>query len=171
MTRKKSNATKRLSGNPGQRPVPAADVEPTGPLGPPPDHLDVVGRQVWETLGPELVKATGAGNLDRLLFAGLCSAWSHHVHAERSVQRHGRVMEVRDANGVVKSAGPSPDFRVSLQALDVVKRMVTDFGLSPGARATSAIQPPVEIQPEDAWLLEHLTQPTVPMSSRKAAGA
>jgi P27 family predicted phage terminase small subunit len=169
MTRKKSNAAKRLAGNPGQRPVPAADIEPTGPLGPPPDHLDAEGRQVWDTLGPELVKATGAGNLDRLLFAGLCSAWSHHVHAERSVQRHGRVIEIRDANGVVKSAGPSPDFRVSLQALDVVKRMVSDFGLSPGARASSAMEPPVEIDPEDAWLLDAITQPTVSMHARKTS--
>lgn len=144
MVRKKSNATKRLSGNPGQRFVPNADVQPTGELGPPPDHLDDVGRDVWNDLGPAVVKATGAGNLDRLLFAGLCAAWSHHVHAERSVRQHGRVMEIRDSNGVVKSSGPSPDFRVSLQALDVVKRMAADFGLSPGVRASSAIQPPIE---------------------------
>jgi P27 family predicted phage terminase small subunit len=147
MVRKKSNAAKRLSGNPGQRFVPEADVQPTGELGPPPDHLDAIGRRVWNDLGPAIVKATGAGNLDRLLFAGLCSAWSHHVHAEKSVHRHGRVMEIRDSNGVVKSAGPSPDFRVSLQALDVVKRMAADFGLSPGVRASSAMQPPPE--PDD----------------------
>ena len=169
MTRKRSNASKRLSGNPGQRHVPDADVQPTGPLGPPPDHLDDVAMAVWNDLGPELVKATGAGNLDRLLFAGLCAAWSHHVHAERSVQVHGRVMETRDANGVVKSAGPSPDFRVSLQALDVVKRMASDFGLSPGVRAASSIEPPVDLSndPSLAWLIEG---PSTTLPIRKPTG-
>jgi P27 family predicted phage terminase small subunit len=168
VTRKKSNRSKRLSGNPGQRHVPSADVLPTGELGPPPEHLDAIGRRVWNDLGPAVVKATGAGNLDRLLFAGLCAAWSHHVHAERSVQVHGRVMEVRDANGVVKSAGPSPDFRVSLQALDVVKRMAADFGLSPGVRAASGIEPPVEMDPELAWILGNETKSTtVPFYAAK----
>lgn len=142
MTRKKSNNLKRLAGNPGQRFVPADDVKPVHPLGDAPDHLDAVGRRAWDTLGPSVVDATGAGDLDRMLFAGLCSAWSHHVAAEKSVQQHGRVIEIRDANGTVKSASPSPDFKVSMEALNIVKRFAADFGLSPGARATSGIQPP-----------------------------
>jgi len=146
LTRKKTNASKRLANNPGCRFVPGSDLSAGGSLGSPPDHLDADGRRLWTNLRPYLERTLGAGEGDRVLLACLCAAWSHHVNAERGVRQHGRVVEIRDANGVVKSAGPSPDFRVSMAALDVVKRLASEFALSPVARASSAIQPPVEPQ-------------------------
>ena len=93
-------------------------------LPPCPKHLFGYGRQVWRTLGPQLVQQGLLCPLYANLFSMLCSAW-------------GVVLELE---AELRALEPGSKDRRGLQRLLIAQRrqvslLASEFGLSPAGKA------------------------------------
>jgi P27 family predicted phage terminase small subunit len=129
-----------VKGNPGKRrvripPEPArADECPS-----PPKHLNGYAREAWLELAPELHKLNPLTILDVGPFSNYCTAYAHWQHAEEALQRSGE-LTIKTAEGHPRV---NPLVRLASQAMEDMRRIGTEFGLSPNARLRlSGINPP-----------------------------
>ena len=127
----KPSALKLLSGNPGKRPLNSA--EPTyqidGELVPPED-LDTKAREEWLRCAPLLRDAGVLTTIDKTALAALCMCYSRWMEAERHVRREGCVI-----SGSTGSPVMNPYVRVAAQALDQMRALMGDFGMTPSSRS------------------------------------
>lgn len=121
---------KVLRGNPGKRRLPPPVPAPAGAPACPP-HLQGEARKEWRRLVREL-RATGLlSKLDRGVLALYCQAWERWIEAERRLREAGPVVSVGPA-GVPQV---SPWFSVAHREMETVRKLLSELGLSPSARA------------------------------------
>jgi P27 family predicted phage terminase small subunit len=136
-----------LKGNPGKRPA-RSPPEPARAeqCPPPPGHLSEYARQEWEAVAPELFRLGLLTVLDISALAVYCSAAAQLRQAEEAIEQ----MAKRDPRGhaltIKGSAGSqvtNPLLRIASQAMDDMRRIGAEFGLTPNARLRlSGITPP-----------------------------
>jgi P27 family predicted phage terminase small subunit len=127
----KPSALKLLSGNPGKRPLNPA--EPTYRADAellPPEHLDGKAREEWLRCAPLLRDAGVLTTIDKTAFAALCMCYSRWIDAEQHVRREGCVI-----SGSTGSPVMNPYVRVAAQALDQMRALMGDFGMTPSSRS------------------------------------
>src|ERR1022692_3138022 len=90
----KPTAVKRLTGNPGKRPL---YDEPELPSDIPdcPDHLDDIGKAEWARVAPILVASKILKVTDRSVLAAYCDTYARWVVARRQVTKFGTVMKTK----------------------------------------------------------------------------
>ena len=77
-------ALRELRGNPGRRPLPVNEPEPSGlEEVDPPAHLSTEAKREWRRLAPELIRLRLLTVADFAAFTGYCSAWSDFIEADR----------------------------------------------------------------------------------------
>jgi P27 family predicted phage terminase small subunit len=120
-----------LKGNPGKRPA-RSPPEPTRTeqCPEPPEHLTGHAREVWLELAPELHRLNLLTVLDIGPFSAYCCAYAHWQQAEEALQRSGE-LTIKTADGHPRV---NPLVRIASQAMDVMRRIGAEFGLSPNAR-------------------------------------
>jgi P27 family predicted phage terminase small subunit len=129
-----------LKGNPGKRPA-RSPPEPTRTeqCPEPPEHLTGHAREAWIHLAPELHKLNLLTILDIGPFSAYCCAYAHWQQAEEALQRSGE-LTIKTAEGHPRV---NPLVRIASQAMDDMRRIGAEFGLSPNARLRlSGIVPP-----------------------------
>jgi P27 family predicted phage terminase small subunit len=96
---------------------------------------DEEARKEWKRMSREL-KALGLVTLiDRAALSAYCVLWSRWIDAEAKVREKGSV--VRGSEGPVMN----PYLRVASRALDGLKAMLLEFGMTPSSRTRVAANP------------------------------
>jgi P27 family predicted phage terminase small subunit len=83
--------------------------------------------------------------IDRAALSAYCVLWSRWIDAEAKVREKGFV--VRGSEGPVLN----PYLRVAARALEQMKAMLIEFGMTPSSRTRVAANPVVEDDPDDRF--------------------
>lgn len=122
---------KLLEGNPGRRPLNAQEPQPAVAIPDCPAFLDNVDREEWTrtaTLLAEMGLLTAA---DRTALAAYCVAYSRWVEAEAQVKKYGTIVKSPEKGFPMKS----PYLTVADQALETMRKLMVEFGLTPSSRS------------------------------------
>ena len=126
-------------GNPGHRPLNAAEPQPTPGAPSVPAWLSREAKAEWRRLVGELGRLGLLTLVDRQALATCCQAWAELEDATRLLNKEGR--ETREpvldkfGNHVGNKIRAHPAVRRQRDAMARVKQFLVEFGLSPSARA------------------------------------
>lgn len=126
----KEEIKKRIAAE--ERLAPAADkVEP-------PAWLSKEAKKEWEIVAPELQRLGLLTNVDVSALAVYCDAVARYTEAAKKIQKEGAVIEYTNTQGATNLV-KSPWVQVADQYAKIIRQYLTEFGLSPSARASLAI--------------------------------
>ena len=127
----KPTLLKTLEGNPGKRPL--NDREPVPPDGIPdcPDFLTNEARAEWFRTAKVLKDMQLLTLADRSALAAYCTAYGRWVEAEQQVQKYGTIVKSPNKGFPMKS----PYLTVADQALESMRKLMVEFGLTPSSRS------------------------------------
>jgi P27 family predicted phage terminase small subunit len=127
----KPTLLKTLEGNPGKRPL--NDREPVPPDGIPdcPDFLTSEARAEWFRTAKVLKEMRLLTLADRSALAAYCTAYGRWVEAEQQVQKYGTIVKSPNKGFPMKS----PYLTVADQALESMRKLMVEFGLTPSSRS------------------------------------
>ena len=127
----KPTTLKLLAGNPGKRRM--NDREPVPPSQIPecPDWLNATARQEWDRMSQILHGMGLLTTADRSALAAYCVAYARWVQAEQQVQKYGTIVKSPDKGFPMKS----PYLTVADQALEAMRKLMVEFGLTPSSRS------------------------------------
>ena len=135
---------KLLRGNPGTRTLPQHAARP-GACSSPPRFLKGPALTEWKRIGPELRRLGLLTKLDRAALTAYCQAWADLRWAIETIAQDGRIAEL--PNGT-RYRHPAVD--IQIKAVEKIRAMAVEFGLTPSARANLEIKP-VGQGEEDEW--------------------
>ncbi len=116
---------KLLRGNPGHRP------------------LNETARKEWSRAGNFLLQLGLISDLDLAAFAAYCVAYGRWVEAEQSLQTHGVLM--KSPSGFPMQ---SPYLSIANRAMEQMRSLLSEFGMSPASRSRVSGIPVVEEESE-----------------------
>ncbi len=143
----KPTRLKLVEGNPGKRPLNRHEPRPAPAIPTCPAHLNPSAKAEWKRLACELQALGILSHLDRAVLAAYCQAWGRWVEAEEALKKHGVV--VRSPNGFPVQ---SPYLAIANKALEQMRSMLTEFGMSPSSRSRVSAEPLRGPSPFDEFL-------------------
>ena len=146
----KSDEEKRLAGNPGKRRLSKNPVKPLADdaMLEPSAHLSAMAKKEWKRLAGELLRMQLLANVDRAAFEGYCEAYSTWRAAHAVIAKRGRTYKTN--TGFIR---PRPEVQIAADAQKLLKVYMTEFGLTPAARARMTMP---EAAPEEKSLADLL---------------
>jgi len=142
----KPNVIKDLEGNPGKRRrVRENEPVPKGGVPECPEHLDGEARAEWFRTAKVLLEMKLLTTADRSALAAYCTAYSRWVEAERQVKKLGPIVKSPDKGFPMKS----PYLVIADQALEIMRKFMVEFGLTPSSR--SRIRVPADAEAADEF--------------------
>ena len=130
----KPTKLKLLRGNPGKRPLNTNEPEFAQGDARPPDFLDEKAIEEWNRLAASMVQLGLLSNGDRMTFAAYCQSVSDYQQACEHIRKYGTITK----NG--KQIIPSPFVSMRNKALQNVRFMAQEFGLTASARSRISIE-------------------------------
>lgn len=136
-----------LGGNAGKRPV-GEEPRPPVPESTPyaPRHLNDDAKREWRRIVKILLGLGLYTEVDRAALAMYCQAWGRWVEAERQVEATGGpVLTSKETGNLYQN----PYLYVANRAWEQVRKMLTEFGLSPSARSrlnVAGVEEPDELE-------------------------
>jgi P27 family predicted phage terminase small subunit len=127
----KPTALKILYGNPGKRRLNENEPKPPNEIPEPPDHLDDVAKKEWARITVLLSQLRLIAQLDMAGIAAYCVAFSRWADAEKKVAKHGIIVISPNKKLPMKS----PYLCVAKAAMEAMRKMLGEFGLTPTSRA------------------------------------
>jgi P27 family predicted phage terminase small subunit len=100
-----------------------------------PDHLSADAKIEWDRISLELFELGLLSDLDRAALSAYCQAWSRWVKAEIELENKTLVISTSNGNLI-----QNPLIGISNSALEVMRKFLVEFGLTPSSR--SSIQGP-----------------------------
>jgi P27 family predicted phage terminase small subunit len=124
----KPTILKALAGNPGKRKLnePIAAGIPDCP-----EFLDAVAKEEWRRCVKVLAEMGVLTKADRSALAAYCVAYSRWVEAEGLVKKFGTIVKSPEKGFPMKS----PYLTVADQAMENMRRLMVEFGMTPSARS------------------------------------
>jgi P27 family predicted phage terminase small subunit len=140
---------KLLRGNPGKRRLNADEPQP--PLARPscPRHLGKEARREWRRIVPKLEAIGVLTEIDRTALAAYCDAWGRWVEASLGLQKSGMLIKGRQGEAV-----KSPYLPVINQAIEQMRMMLIEFGMSPSSRSRLRVPQKAAADPFEAFLAQ-----------------
>ena len=135
----KPTQLKKLAGNPGKRPLNENEPEPKTRIPACPFHLSGDAKKEWERVAPLLENLRLLSDIDRAALALYCQAWSRWLEAEQALKTYG--VMVKSPNGFPMQ---SPYLAVANKAMEQIRAMLTEFGMSPSSRSRVHVTPQVD---------------------------
>jgi P27 family predicted phage terminase small subunit len=140
---------KVLEGNPGHRPLNKDEPKPA-PVRPAcPRHLSDEAKKEWRRIVPELEIVGLITRIDRAALAMYCEAWGRWLEAEEALRKYG--VMVKSPSGFPMQ---SPYLAVANKAMEQMRGLLTEFGMSPASRTRISVQEPDDADPEFEALLD-----------------
>lgn len=128
--RPKPDEVKRLTGNPGKRPLNGSAPKPAVGLPiMPRGRLGHEGQRLWRELGPMLEKYGLITDVDGPSFEMLCAAYEMAVLAARQVREEGLTIGVGD------KMRTNPVVKIQESSSKLYRQYAEQFGLTPSARS------------------------------------
>ena len=143
----KSAAEKRLTGNPGNRPINTAEPVPAAGAPPKPPHLDEVASQTWDWLMETLRGMQTLRQSDQSVYRRYCLAYSRSVALEIAINRANMVHPV---GGIISENDRGQTYISAPAAAEsmyakMLERAEKDLGLTSASRPRiRADAPPAE---------------------------
>jgi len=131
-----------LEGNPGKRPIRSEEPDPVPTVPSCPPHLSEDAKREWERVAPLLEKLGLLSEIDRGALALYCQAWGRWLEAEEALKKYG--VMVKSPNGFPMQ---SPYLALANKAMEQMRAMLTEFGMSPSSRTRAQALPPED----DDW--------------------
>ncbi len=94
-----------------------------------PAHLSVEAKKEWRRMGRELAALGLLTSIDRTALALYCQAWGRWVEAEEALMQYG--VMVKSPSGFPMQ---SPYLAVAKKAMEQMRQLLTEFGMSPSSR-------------------------------------
>ena len=126
----KSDEERMLEGNPSKRPMKGKSPRPSSGAPTCPSWLSTEAKQEWRRLAPELARLGLLTKIDRALFAGYCSSCSWWRRAQEVIADQGSVYVT--VRGRLETR---PEVEISKLAMEQMKSLAGEFGLTPTSRA------------------------------------
>lgn len=125
-------AIKILRGNPGRRPLPAAEPMPAAlaESHPPPAWLTSKAKVEWRRVAPVLARAGLLTALDVDALTSYCVTVTLWRKAVEELRRHGVVTKTPE--GLLQA---SPYLTIARQTQATLTKLLVEFGMTPSARA------------------------------------
>jgi P27 family predicted phage terminase small subunit len=142
----KPTALKILHGNPGHRPLPQNEPQPT--LGVPdcPEHLDAVAALEWARIVPELDRMGIMAHVYRAAIAAYCQAYSRWQAAEGIIACEG-ITTTNPETGCVRI---HPAVQIAKESMRLVKEFAVEFGLTASSITRIKAEPKAKTVPTRA---------------------
>lgn len=126
---------KKLTANPGQRPLPTNEPQPKSRRPSPPAHLNEDAQQEWARIESELDALGILSGLDRAALGAYCQAYGRWAQAERALakmsnQADGLIIKTVSGNMI-----QNPLVGVANKAMSDMMRYAAEFGMTPSARS------------------------------------
>jgi P27 family predicted phage terminase small subunit len=142
----KPTRVKRLTGNPGKRPLNENEPKPEPVVPDCPPELSPIAQAEWNrivtTLGPLRVLTP----LDRTGLVAYCAAYGRWVEANEAIDKYG--MMVKSPSGYPVQ---SPYLSIANRQTELMMRIASEYGFTPASR--SRISTPSPAQPS---LFDHM---------------
>lgn len=132
--RPKPTALKELAGNPGKRALNKNEPKFSG-LPTCPSHLDKQAKAEWKRVSKELSAVGLLTAVDRAALAAYCQCWSRWVQAEQKIQETSLVVKAAKSGYPIQN----PFVSIANTALDLMKKFLTEFGLTPASRSRLSV--------------------------------
>jgi P27 family predicted phage terminase small subunit len=142
--RKPTPTSLKLLSNPGKRLQNQNEPKPAPRLPVAPAHLGEAARKEWRRAGRFLVQLGLMSDLDRAAFAAYCTAYGRWVESEEALKTYGVML--KSPNGFPVQ---SPYLAVANRALEQLRSLLSEFGMSPASRTKVSASPLVEEEEED----------------------
>ncbi|MEO5369304.1 MAG: phage terminase small subunit P27 family [Magnetococcus sp. DMHC-1] len=140
---------KILHGNPGKRPLPSGEPRPETAAPPCPKWLLPDAKKEWRRVVTELKIFGLISRIDMALLAGYCQSWARWREAEEILALEGSTTPIASGKGMKRH----PMAAQANEALRIMERLATHFGLSPSARTGLKVDHlPVQDDPMDTFL-------------------
>ena len=128
-----------LEGNPGRRPLNAAEPHPAPGVPDPPDHVQGRAREMWLTLGAQLSSCGMITAVDGHALELLCDTYAKYCEMTAESARTGPVLMDPDNPLRFKISPYWSQAQLLSQKLYVLLR---EFGMTPSARSTMHVAGP-----------------------------
>jgi len=113
-----------------------------------PEHLGPEAKREWRRLAPQLARMGLLCKIDRAALALFCQAWARWVEAEEALKRYG--VMVKSPSGFPMQ---SPYLAVANKAMEQMRALLAEFGMSPSSRTRVHATPQVDEGDElEQWL-------------------
>lgn len=129
----KPTAVKKLAGNPGKRKLNQAEPQfnVPGRMLHAPDYLNEDGQQIWRELGGMLLKAGLFTTVDKYALGMFCASAARWMEAERVLRIENAVI----SSPLTGAQYQNPWLGIGNRAWDQMRRMFSEFGLTPAERS------------------------------------
>jgi len=143
---------KKLAGNPGKRPLNDREPQPPVPAGKPyaPRFLCEEGKKEWRKIIPVLMELGLYTELDHAALEMYCQAYGRWIEAEKMLDATGGMI-IESTRG---TSYYNQWYGVADKMFERVRKMLAEFGLSPGQRSRVV----AAARPEQMSLAELLFQ-------------
>ena len=139
----KPTRLKILHGNPGKRPLPKGEPQPSLGIPTRPGWLSPEAKREWNRLVPELAELGLLAKIDRALISAQCQCWAMYVDAIKDTQENGTTFTTD--KGYV---GQRPSVAIAARMLEKMNQLSAKFGLTPADRSKMAMP---ELKEEDPF--------------------
>lgn len=139
----KPTKLKILAGNPGKRPLPRGEPQPTIGIPTRPGWLSTEAKREWNRIVPELAELGLLARIDRALISAYCQCWAMYVDAIRDIRKNGMTFETE--KGYV---GQRPAVGIAARMLEKMNQLSAKFGFTPSDRAKMSMP---ELTDEDPF--------------------
>lgn len=130
-------ALKIVTGNPGQRALPAHEPRPEPLRSPPPEFLSDRARQAWNDLAPVLDRVGVLAETDAAALVGLCEAYADLQEARAALAEGKRFYTTTTPAGDTMIR-PHPALAAASDADRRFRAWLVEFGMTPSARSRVA---------------------------------
>lgn len=147
----KPTALKQLAGNPGHRPLNNTEPQFERTLPKCPTFIKGEARREWKRVVIELFDAGLLTSIDRAALAAYCQAWARWVEAEKRITENGYTFKTE--SGYQQQ---TPWVGIANSALDLMRKFMSEFGMTPSSRSRVKVEKPKEVDPFEEFVKQRL---------------
>ena len=100
----------------------------------PPAWLDLVAKKEWNRIAKELEELNILTNVDIAALGMYCDAYSKYQLATEKINKEGMFIEYTNKAGATNMI-EHPAVKAQVKYADLIKKLCSEFGLTPSARA------------------------------------
>jgi P27 family predicted phage terminase small subunit len=121
---------KVATGNPGKRPLNAAEPNPAAAVPECPPELGAVAHREWDRLVGELAVLKLLNNLDPAALAAYCGSYSLWAESMEAIQKFGTMVKSPSGYPI-----QSPYVAIANRQAEIMMRIASELGFTPASRS------------------------------------